>query len=91
MLELHDLIFIKNLIQVTSDRKVYTKEEFNNVYILYQKINKILNPYLLTARVASAVIVVKAFQNSLRFINSAKDIQRLFRGFLVRKKTEIKP
>ena len=90
MLELQDLIFIKNLIQVTAKRNAYTKKEFKHVDLLYQKINNILKPYLLISRAAAAIVVVNAFKTSVKITNSAKDIQRISRGFLARKNQKLK-
>ena len=81
MLTVSELIYCKNLIEITIKRKVYTQEEIKYVKNFHLKIRKILRPYFLTTRVAAALVVVNALRTSLKFINSAKDIQRISRGF----------
>ena len=85
MLTISELIYCKNLIEITLKRKAYTQEEIKYVNNFYRRIQSILRPYFIMPRIAAALVVVNAIRTSIKFINSAKDIQRISRGFLIRK------
>ena len=89
MLTISELIYCKKLIEVTSGREVYTKKEIKHVKNFYHRLLKILRPYFLTTRAGASLVVVNALKTSILMNYSAKNIQRIVRGFLIRKKSKI--